>query len=160
MFKQLISVLADAVKARLYAVPYALDIQPSGAFDFLLMRTLPGKRLAFAFRKLAASPVYETLAQARSEARGLTRAMWLWREVGLYLMLCGSESLWRDHTHQAPADRTGLHHVIIQAVHFVDPQTGATHLNQSAWGSIHFGGVDLLAALVNEVVSKGRPNGV
>ena len=78
-------------------------------------------------------------------------ALSILREVGLYLVVTGSESKWRNHVADMPADKTGLHAVIVQAVHFVDLQSGATALNQSAWGPVKFGGVDSVANVVNSI---------
>jgi hypothetical protein len=67
-------------------------------------------------------------------------------------MFCGPEQAWRDQTMHAVADRTGLHNIIIQAVHFVDPETGAQHLEQSSWGPIRFGGLVPIPELVQEAI--------
>lgn len=150
--------LSQAIKTRLHPEPYSRDVQPCGAFDFLLTRrsALPTSRYAFAFRQLSVDNVQETYRHARSEARKLTGSMWLIREVGLYLMICGPESVWRDQTAHGSVDRTGLHNIIVQAVHFVDPETGANHLNRSAWGSVKFGGRIPIPEIVDEVIRTIR----
>ena len=81
----------------------------------------------------------------------MLRARWFIGEVGLYLIVTGPEKGWRDQVAMMPADKTGLHAVIVQAVHFVDLETGATAINQSAWGPVKFGGVDSVAHVVNSV---------
>ncbi len=97
----------------------------------------------------------EFLKAMRGKVSRQLSAMWVFREVGLYLVVCGAESDWQSHVSNMRADKTGLHSVIVQAVHFVDLQTGATKLNQSAWGPVKFGGVDSVANIVNSISLSG-----
>ena len=94
----------------------------------------------------------EFLKSRRSLISRAMGALWTLREVGLYLVIAGPEQQWRKHAGQMPADKTGLHAVIVQAVHFVDLEKGATAINQSAWGPVKFGGVDSVAHVVNSVL--------
>jgi len=146
--------LSQAIKARLHPDPYGREVQPCGSFDFLIIRSsaLPGGRYAFAFRRLGSEAVANAYRQARSQARRLTGSMWLLREVGLYMMLCGPEAVWRNHTQEGCVDRTGLHSIIVQAVHFVDPETGVDHLNRSSWGPVKFGRLIPIPEMVKEVI--------
>ncbi len=147
---------SQAIKTRLHPEPYGREVIPCGEFDFLIMcsSAMPGGRYAFAFRQLGSQTIADVYRQARSEARRLTGSMWCFREVGLYMMLCGSQALWRDHEGDCPADKTGLHSIIVQAVHFVDPETGANHLNQSSWGSVKFGGLIPIPEMIKEVIER------
>ncbi len=146
--------LSRAIRDRLHPEPYPRDIQPCEPFDFVIMRAsaMIGGRYAFAFLRQADQPVDVTFAQARSRARQLCGAMWMLREVGLYLMVCGPEAGWVDQVELAPADKTGFHHIIAQCVHFVDPETGANHLNRSSWGPVKFGGLIPIDQMVGEVI--------
>lgn len=92
-------------------------------------------------------------SRRRTLSRGLG-ALWALREVGLYLIVCGAQSQWRSQVAQMPADKTGLHALIVQAVHFVDPDTGETQLNQSAWGSLTFGGSDSIATVIDAAAAS------
>ena len=80
--------------------------------------------------------------------------MWFLREVGLYLMFCGPQTKWRDQKAHAPVDNTGFHHIIVQATHFIDPETGENHLNQSSWGPVKFGGLIPIPEMVKEVIER------
>jgi len=148
--------LSEAMRDRLHPEPYGKMVEPSGSFDFLLMRSsaLPGGRYAFAFGEIKSDDIHDVYCQARAEARRLTKSMWMFREVGLYLMLSGSESLWHSQIDQAPVDKTGLHSIIVQAVHFVDPDTGLNHLSQSSWGPVKFGGLIPIPEMVKEVIGR------
>lgn len=97
------------------------------------------------------------LAARRKAAFRQLRALWMFREVGLYLVVCGPRSAWQPHMADMPADKTGLHAVIVQAVHCVDPATGETQLNQSAWGPVSFGGVDSIAPIIDSIAQTPNP---
>ncbi|MFC1499326.1 hypothetical protein ACFLS1_12765, partial [Verrucomicrobiota bacterium] len=151
--------LSKAMCERLHPEPYGRMIKPSGIFDFLLMRrsALPGGRYAFAFGEMKSDNISEAYSQARAEAHRLTKSMWMLREVGLYLMFSGSESLWQSQIDQAPVDKTGFHSIIVQTVHFIDPATGVNQLNQSSWGPVKFGGLIPIPEMVKEVIEKISP---
>ncbi|BDS07445.1 hypothetical protein NT6N_24850 [Oceaniferula spumae] len=56
------------------------------------------------------------------------------------------------------ADRTGLHSVIIQGIHFIDLETGAAEVKQSKWGPCIFGDLSLphiLNCLTKDVAEQG-----
>ena len=55
------------------------------------------------------------------------------------------------------ADKTGLHSIIVNAVHFIDPETKSTHLNTSSWGSVEFGDVKLVSNVIDEEL-KDNPS--
>jgi hypothetical protein len=74
--------------------------------------------------------------------------------IGAYVVVCGNEREWGPEFDSLPADRTGLHSVMVQAVHFVDLATGRWDINQSEWGPIRFGGVDSVAPTVNRIVES------
>ncbi len=73
---------------------------------------------------------------------------YLW-QVGLYLVVSGPYDEWSSIAPQVCADQTGLHAVIVQAIHFIDLQTGKTHLSRSQWGPIRFGGTVSVTDRVN-----------
>ncbi len=146
--------LSAAILERLHPEPYPHRFDPEGSFDFVLMRAsaLIGGRYAFAFLRLGDRPVDALMQTARAEARRQTGALWMLREVGLYLMICGPADQWKDQVELGAVDRTGLHHIIVQCVHFVDPETGANHLNRSSWGPVKFGGLIPIDQMVGEVI--------
>ena len=146
---------AKLVKERLYPEPYT-DCVASLPSEFQLLLTCKSRALArYAIcvtrwdDSLNGAAFLKT--RRRAAARKLRAAWWLSRSVGLYLVVCGSCAEWQEHVSEMPADKTGLHSVIVQAVHFVDPETGDTALNQSAWGPVRFGGVDSVASIVNSI---------
>ena len=96
------------------------------------------------------------LASRRQALRSALGALWMLREVGLYLVVCGPAQSWRPQVERLPADQTGLYAVILQAVHLFDLETGESHLNQSAWGPRTFGGVDAIAPIVEVAAMTAR----
>jgi hypothetical protein len=72
-------------------------------------------------------------------------------QVGLYLVVVGRHRDWSPHVGQMTADKTGLHSVIIQAVHFIDLELGESLVNRSQWGPIRFGGTVSVTDMVNSV---------
>lgn len=147
------------LKTVLYPVPYTNEIAPAGSFDFLLVRDsgMPGGKYAFAFKSISSRPLRDQFSEAKLEAKKLTNARWLFREVGLYIVLCGSRALWKDRADDFSADRTGLHNIIVQAIHFIDPQTRESHLSKSSWGNLEFGGVESIASVVENVLETPKP---
>lgn len=146
------------LKARLYPMPYTDEIISTAEFDFFICRNsgMPGGKYAFAFKEITSRPLRDQFLEARANAQRLTKAMWFFREVGLYLVLCGSETLWEDQVNSFPANQTGLHNIIVQAVHFTDPQTQRSHLNKSSWGCLEFGGVGSISDIVEDELMKKR----
>lgn len=67
--------------------------------------------------------IADVVAQARKEIIGFSGATIGLRAVGAYLIIVGSRVLWRPDQMASLLDTTGLHSVVIQALHLVDPQT-------------------------------------
>jgi hypothetical protein len=144
-----------AVRRALFPGVYEREYPLPGRFDFVLQshsRLLRTGRYVIAFRRLGREPIESLLATVREEIRRLTGALWMIREHGLYLILCGPLELWQSRTDTVPADRTGAHAVIVQGVLFVDPESGSIHLNRSAWGPLTFGGTLDISRVVLEAM--------
>jgi hypothetical protein len=142
------------LEKRLYPQPYnhRLTSLPDGIHLLLLRQQplLPQYALAVSSWNPSRFGIAFWPRQRRALARKLG-AMWLFREFGLYLVICGAESDWKTQLNAMPADKTGLHAVILQAVHFIDLDSGVWHLNQSAWGQMTFGGTEAISAVINRI---------
>ncbi len=73
-------------------------------------------------------------------------------QVGLYLVVPGPIAEWLPIVPDVQADQTGFHSVIVQAIHFVDLETGRNQVNRSQWGPIRFGGTLSVDEAVNSVI--------
>ena len=153
--------LSTRIKLRVHPEPYDVDISPSGNFDFILKSKaiFANGKYAVGFKQISAPIDYDQFLEIRSEAQKLTKSRWLFREVGLYLIICGKENFWSDQQEMIVADKTGLHSIIINAVHFVDPDTGKTHLTTSSWGSVEFGDVNLISKVIEEELKQPQQAG-
>ena len=139
------SPLADAILARLHPEPYPEAVEAAGLDLLLLSRGKLGSYALAVLPWLVGVPAPAQVERGRAAVRAATGAMWMLREFGAYLVFVGPEDSWRGRLDGAAADRTGLHHVIVQGLHWIDPATGARELRQSAWGPVRFGGVDSVA---------------
>ena len=125
---------------RIHPAYYPIQITPSNESDCLLVKkNLLLGRQAFAMVGLDEVDASQTVSAARSQVKELMSAMWVFREVGLYLVVHGSEELWRSGINSVRPDRTGIHSVIIQGIHFIDFASGAVSIKQSRWGACKFG---------------------
>lgn len=151
--------LSTRLKERLHPEPYDDNISPSGNFDFILKSKskLPGGRYAVGFAKLSEKLSRDQFSKIRSEAQKLTKSMWMFRETGIYIILCGPEQFWKDHTQEITADKTGLHNIIVNAIHFIDPETKSNHLSTSSWGPVEFGDVKLVSNIIEEEIKQPQP---
>jgi hypothetical protein len=60
-------------------------------------------------------------------------------EKGLFLVYYGPTDLWKNEVPKFTVDKTGLRPVILQSIHFVDPETGDNINKRTSWGPIKFG---------------------
>ena len=106
------------------------------------------------------------LQRARKQVAQTLWAMPVIGEVGLYAIFCGTCDKWSPHIASMPADKTGLHRVIVQAVHCIDLDAQVHKLNQSKWSldeitgtdtnlEFRFGRVDQVASRVIQLVQQG-----
>ena len=114
-------------------------------------------RYAFATITLHDQSITKTRDFARAEVTRLIKARWFYAEVGLYLVIIGPEALWLDQIEQVKPDITGFHATIIQAIHFIDPETGTTTINQSKWGAIVFGKKNVSVIIEKAVTNLTNP---
>jgi hypothetical protein len=152
--------LPTRIKSRLFPEPYDCDISPAGSFEFLI-KTSPilfNGRYAVGFKQLKGEITYDHYLDVRTEAQRLCKALWLFREVGIHLIFCGPERYWKDKIKDISADITGVHCIIVQAIHFIDPNTRASHVSRSTWGLVKFGNGGLVSKIVEEELNRNTNN--
>ncbi|WP_372721398.1 hypothetical protein [Novipirellula sp.] len=91
------------------------------------------------------------LADRRRVVTRELAARWMYAEVGLYLVILGKNTDWRDRLAEMRVDRTGFHATIVQGVHYINIVTGDYDTVHSAWGPVTFGNAEILADLVASV---------
>jgi|GEM_PF-6556535 len=75
----------------------------------------------------------------KTEIRKLIFAFPFFAEKGLFLLYYGSVGDWKPHRELHKVDKTALRPVIMQSIHYVDPETGDNFNSRTAWGPIKFG---------------------
>jgi hypothetical protein len=75
-------------------------------------------------------------------------------QVGLYLIIAGPSSEWSPVASNVEADSTGFHSVILQAIHFLDLDTGDDAVKRSQWGPIRFGGTVAVTDAVDTAMDR------
>jgi hypothetical protein len=58
---------------------------------------------------------------------------------GLFLLYYGKRNRWENIYEKYEVDTTGFHSVIIQSIHFVDPEDGYNVNTRTHWGAVKFG---------------------
>jgi hypothetical protein len=76
---------------------------------------------------------------------------YIW-QVGLYLVVVGPSGEWSPLASQMTADNTGFRSAIIQAVHFIDLDSGMNVIDRSQWGPIQFGGTMSVTEVINRAL--------
>lgn len=128
------------------AVPFAL-----------LLKHMNSSLGRYAFGVLPWDTVEDKSALLRTARRGISKHMFtiphIW-QVGLYLVVVGPRREWSPLAEQMAADKTSLHSVIVQAVHFIDLESGAEEVNRSQWGPITFGDTVSVTDVVDSVLAE------
>ncbi|TVP96887.1 MAG: hypothetical protein EA381_16420 [Planctomycetaceae bacterium] len=75
----------------------------------------------------------------KTKVRQIVFSLPLIAEKGLFLLHYGPTAEWEPHKAKHKVDKTALRPIIMQAIHFVDPESGANYNSQTAWGPIKFG---------------------
>ncbi len=74
-------------------------------------------------------------------------------EKGLFLIYYGDKQEWRDCWMRFEVDMTALRPVILQSIHFIDPQTGENENTRTQWGPIKFG---FCGKLIDDLEKLGK----
>jgi hypothetical protein len=148
--------LKDALYPAVYAAGALAGAEP---FTLLLWHVNWVALLRNALAVLPLEPVERgVLGAAR---RGVSRYMmtvpYLF-QVGLYLVVPGLMPDWLPIVSDVEPDHTGSHSVIVQAIHFVDLETGRNRVNRSQWAPNRFGGTLSVSEVVNSVLWPDRPD--
>ena len=75
----------------------------------------------------------------KNEIKKIVFALPLVAEKGLFLLHYGPATAWDAHKQLHKVDKTALRPVIMQSIHYVDPESGTNYNSRTAWGPIKFG---------------------
>ncbi len=75
----------------------------------------------------------------KTEIRKRLFAFPFFAEKGLFLLYYGPVADWQRHRELHKVDKTALRPIIMQSIHYVDPETGDNYNSRTAWGPIKFG---------------------
>ncbi len=78
----------------------------------------------------------------KDKIRKIVTAWPIIADKGLFLLYYGNVGEWNDHKDKFEVDKTGLRPVILQSVHFLDPETGDNFNTRTNWGPVKFGFCD------------------
>ena len=76
---------------------------------------------------------------ARKMTRGAVFCLPMIASKGLFLLYYGKKKLWESTYDKYVVDTTGFHSVILQSIHFVDPEDGYNVNTRTQWGPVKFG---------------------
>lgn len=124
--------IVDTIKNAFYPDIYPHSLSSNSDLNLLLLRKHKIARYVLAVSKFdPKSDLKKQIESARSAIKIQTSALWLFKEVGAYLVLICDE-LPEIQKSQLKIDRTGLHSVIIQGVHLIS-KSGNNLYNHSKW---------------------------
>jgi len=130
---------------------------PEAAPFALLLRHINSSLGRYAFGVLPWDTVEDKSRLLRTARRGISKHMftipYLW-QVGLYLVVVGPSREWSPLAKQMAADQTSLRSVIVNAVHFIDLESGVKEVRRSQWGPIVFGGTVSVTEVVDSIVAE------
>jgi hypothetical protein len=164
-----LAAFSSSIRAKLHPRPYQYELSPLDGCELLLVQNY-FYIARYALAVVAWNSEAEGAAQLRALRSRIAHACWampMIREVGLYAIFCGPCTEWSRQVDSMSADSTGLHRVIIQAVHLVDLDQGVHKLSSSRWNlseiagepdaehlEIRFGGVEKIAPSIISLVRQ------
>lgn len=90
---------------------------------------------------------------AKTIIRSHTTCIPFMLEKGLFLIYYGDVEKWERVASKFRVDKTALRPVILQSVHFFDPQTGSDGNSRTHWGPLKFG---FCGKLIDEMEELAR----
>ncbi len=90
----------------------------------------------------------------RKEIQTLTGALWGRCGVGAYVVLYGKKQLWQSQPVRTLLDSTGLHAVVIQAIHFIDLESGEITLLNTTYHTPKKYSTTDVSSRIDEILSS------
>ena len=96
--------------------------------------------------------IEQQVRSARESIAKATKAFWLVREVGVYIVFNATKAPSDLKSADLPIDSTGLHAVIVQGVHIIGPN-GYHLFNHSKWLNHTFGGANVISSKLQAITT-------
>ena len=123
------------------------------SFDLCLVKPKSNSKYVLIAKRVRGQlDVHSEIKTARAEIRKAMGALWLLKEVGVYIVFV-VDILPEIGPYDIPIDRTGFHAVIIQGIHFVSENR--EHLfNHSKWLDHSFGNTVSIAKRIQSLSTQ------
>ena len=137
--------IVNNIKNSFYPEVYSQLLPTSSALSLCLLKKTRLAKYAIAVKDFDSDlDIKDQIANARKSIKRQTSAMWLFKEIGAYIVFVCDELPDLSES-QLEIDRTGFHAVIVQGVHLVS-KSGAHLFNHSKWLNKSFGGTESIAS--------------
>jgi hypothetical protein len=160
MSNPLLAMLRDQILPR----HYSQDLSHLVDADCLLFKKGAYVFLAIPFSNIP--PGDYGSAYAKTVIRNAVTCIPVIFEKGLFLVYYGPFASWQNEAPQFTVDKTALRPVILQAIHFIDPDTGINSNSRTHWGPVKFGfcgplidDIELLAESIQQGVATDATTG-
>jgi len=119
--------------------PFSLALSAPRNFQGSSLLGIPGFRqvarkwstaryMAFMWQPTETYELADLVVVARKEITKFAGAVFGLRSVGAYVIIVGTNSSWQFEELASLLDTTGLHSVVIQSLHIIDPQMRKSHV--------------------------------
>lgn len=130
---------------------YRKNLQGKVDTDCLLFKKGPYVALAMPFARVSDGDYGNQ--HAKAIVRGALTCIPFFFEKGLFLIYYGPKDKWGHQWTRFTVDKTALRPVILQSIHFIDPQTGENENSRTHWGPLKFG---FCGKLIEDLATLGK----
>jgi hypothetical protein len=143
------SLILERLRDEILPKHYRQNLQHKVDSDCLLFKKGSYVALAMPFSRVPEGDYGNDYA--KGIVRGALTCIPFFFEKGLFLIYYGDKQKWGQCWTRFEVDVTGLRPVILQSIHFIDPQTGENENTRTQWGPIKFGFCGKLIADLEEL---------
>jgi len=137
--------IVNNIENSFYPEVYSQSVPTSADLSLCLLKKTQLAKYVLAVKDFDSNLDIKTqIANVRKSIKQQTSAMWLFKEIGAYIVLVCDE-LPDIAEPQLEIDRSGFHAVIVQGVHLVS-KSGAHLFNHSKWLNKSFGGTESISS--------------
>ncbi len=147
--------IANKIKDSFYPDEYATSLNVSNELELCLIKKKALARYCIALVAFDDDvDVKKQVLNARRLIRKCTSALWLVREVGVYIIFHTKNKIPNISSSDLPVDQTGFHAVIIQGVHVIGNNYKEHLFNHAKWFEHCFGGSEKITSKIKELTRQ------